>query len=702
MIATRHGLLIATVMAAALLAGCGSGGGSGNSEANVALLEATPREKLTPTATASCDALKSYVSESIAESMLRTGWGGCPSCIVPMLEGAPLAADGAGADRFTGTNNQEAGVDELDRVEAGQDGFFYLLDGRHLVIARASPATELREVGHLELTRTGYPTGLILDETNNRLVVAVADHSKARPSPVAAIAPDHGYEPVVELLFIDVLDRTQPVVDRRFAIEGYSMTVRRIGQRVHLASHFTPLTPQAIFADEPLRRLQETYFSLTERDSNRGRELEAEIRTRVAALIVPIDAGEFLPERRIARGDGLYEAIPDPTCDDVATPDVSMGYALTSITSVDTDGREAHTLSLTNNAWQVYASHNQFYLLQDSGGWQWNENQRQQTAIYSIAVGEGAPAYRALGLVDGWANSSFQLSEDKGYLRIATSRDEYDPESDTRLQDNHLFVLKDDTAGALAEVGAINGYAPGERIFSARFLGDRGFVVTFRQIDPLFAFDLSNPRDPRLLGDVEIPGVSTYIHPLDEKHLLTIGLNGDDTGLDWQMRLQIFDVQDLTKPRLLHAYVPEFGGGEGAWSAAVNDHLAFNYFPEARTLTIPVQLWGRRHDESFSGFASYAVSTQDGFSELGLMNHADLAHATYCPETASGSASVACDEGYYLEAATPARAIGAVIDGEQYIFTISDVGVKAARGDALSDAIAVLPLSYPNHYWWWF
>ena len=699
---SHRGSFILVVTAAALIAGCGSGGDTGNSVADGAPLGATPREKLTPTETGSCDALKSYVSESIAESMLGSGWGRCPSCVVAFAEGAPIAADGADGDRFTGTNNQEAGVDELDRVEAGQDGHFYLLDGRHLVIALGSPAAQLREVGHLELTTDGYPSGLILDEMNDRLVVAVAGRSGERSARLALIAPDHAFDPVVELLFIDVRDRTRPVVERRLAIQGYNLAVRRIGQRVHLVSHYTPTTPQALYADDRLRELQEKYFSLTERDSGKGRDLAAEIRVRIAELIAPIEAADFLPTRWAASGETPYEEIPNPTCNGVATPEVNMAFALTSVTSVDTDGRDAHTLSLTNNAWQVYASRNHFYLLQGSGGWWWDENQRQQTAIYSIAVGDDPPAYRALGLVDGWVDSSFQLSEHEGYLRVATNRDEYDPVTDGRVQDNHLFVLRDDATGALAQVGAVNGYAPGERIFSARFLGKRGFVVTFRQIDPLFAFDLSNPRDPRLLGDVEIPGVSTYIHPLDEKHLLTIGLNGDDTGLDWQMRLQIFDVQDLTAPRLIHAYVPEFGGGAGAWSAAVNDHLAFSYFPEAGTLTIPVQLWGRSYEESFSGFASYSVSTLNGFSELGLMNHGDLAHAAYCPESGAGSASVACDEGYYLEAATPARAIGAVIDGENYVFTISDVGVKAARGDALSDAIAVLPLSYPNDYWWWF
>ena len=82
--------------------------------------------------------------------------------------------------------------------------------------------------------------------------------------------------------------------------------------------------------------------------------------------------------------------------------------------------------------------------------------------------------------------------------------------------------------------------------------------MTFRQIDPLFTFDLSNPRDPRLAGEVEIKGVSTYIHPLDDAHLLTIGFDGDENRLNGDFRLQIFDVRNLEDPRLIHSLVPLF------------------------------------------------------------------------------------------------------------------------------------------------
>jgi hypothetical protein len=447
--------------------------------------------------------------------------------------------------------------------------------------------------------------------------------------------------------------------------------------------------------------LQQRYLQ-TERGSAEADVLAREVRGRVDELLADAPAAEFLPRRWRAGADGTYRSVPDEACAGVAVPEVSMRFALTSVTSVGTDGDDDATLSLTNNAWQVYASRNHVYLIQTSDGWWWRELQRQQTAIYQVAVGEGAPEYRALGVVDGRIGSAFQLGEHEGVLRVATSRDELDPATGTRRQDNHLFVLEDDGAGTLRTIGQVRGYAPGETIFSSRFLDTRGFVVTFRQIDPLFAFDLSDPRDPRLVGELEIPGVGTYLHPVDDNHLLTIGLNGDDQGLDWQVRLQIFDVRDLARPRLVHALVPDFGPAGEAWSPATYDHLAFNYFPAAGMLTIPVQYRGESEADHFSGFVSFAVSVQDGITELGRTDHGDLARAQYCGEGQAPGVRMACQHGHYLEAAMPSRAVGGVIDGEHFLFTVSDVGIKAASGADVATPIAVLPLPYPNLYWWWF
>jgi hypothetical protein len=282
---------------------------------------------------------------------------------------------------------------------------------------------------------------------------------------------------------------------------------------------------------------------------------------------------------------------------------------------------------------------------------------------------------------------------------VATNRSEFDPAASQWLRDNHLFVLGDNGAGRLNVVGKVGGFAAGERIFSTRFLGTRGFVVTFRQIDPLFTFDLSVPQDPRLVGQVEIPGVSTYLHPLDDAHLLTIGYDGDQNRLNGQFALQIFDVQNLAEPRLLHKLVPKFEAPGFAWTLATHDHLAFNYFPEGGTLTVPVQYYASSLGDDFSGFIAFSVSAANGFSELGRLDHSDLARAEYCA-TPTGVVPVKCSTGAYLAAAQPRRAVSAQLGGATYVYTLSNVGMKVSAAPTFGTAIAKLPLPGGNTYPW--
>ena len=144
---------------------------------------------------------------------------------------------------------------------------------------------------------------------------------------------------------------------------------------------------------------------------------------------------------------------------------------------------------------------------------------------------------------------------------------------------NHVFILSGDDA--LNVVGEVRDIAVNERIWSSRFVGDMAYLVTFRNIDPLWTIDLSNPEQPVILGELEVPGVSTYIHPLtDAGHLLTIGFGGDDDGLDWNTQISLFDVQDPTTPTWPCISIRSRAGCGWyyAWSEANYEHKAFQYW----------------------------------------------------------------------------------------------------------------------------
>ncbi len=698
----RH--VLAGLSLAALAACGGSGGNNGNAGPIVAgpgdVLRSTPPEMLALKQPQSCDAFRSYVSESIADLILNIGVIACPGCAVSVGGGAQLAAaagtDAQSFDAFTGTNSQEAGVDEIDHVEVNAGGYFFLIDGRHLVVADGLPPADLNEVASLELKQDGYIEGLLLDADNDRLVVVASEFSFFDPLPLSILPPSR---PNTELLFIDVADPTNPVIERRLSIEGFKLAVRRIGNRIHAVAHTTPPIPTTISSSVRLLGLrQDLANSIASNNGTVQANLESEIRDLVNSLVAATDPDEFLPDITLHVG-GQSTSVGSPVCADVAIPDVTMPFALTSVTSIDSDGSNVSSLKVANNSWNVYASEQHVYLTQTSGGWWFADRQRQQTAIHKIAVGAGAPRSVATGVVDGWAGSSFQYSEHRGFLRVVTSRSEFDPAVRIFLRDHSLYVLEDDGVGSLEVVGSERGFGAMETIFSARLVGDRGFVVTFRQIDPLFTFDLSDPVNPQLVGELEIPGVSTYIHPLGDTHLLTIGYDGNDTRLNGDFAVSIFDVQRLDDPRLVHRFVPVFDKPGFAWTPAVWDHLAFNYFDEAGTLTIPLQYSASSWDDHFSGFLALSIDTIDGISELGRLDHSDLARAVHCTGPNALAPSL-CDSGVYLEAATPRRSVSALFGSEPFIYTLSNLGMKVSAADDFANPVAVLPLPYRNEYPW--
>ena len=698
--------LVPSGIAMLLLAACGSGGGNdgdpGPGPGPVDTLVTTPTARLALQQNNSCDELRDYVGDTIADLFIDGTHLPCIDCAFTiggedgLAAGSP--ADPATFDNFTGTNSQEAGVDELDLVEADANGNFYLVDGDYLVVSNGLPPEDLREIASLPIMESGFANGLLLDEVNSRLVIAVTDFREQDLALGSTIAPEVWAQPMVELFFIDVADPANPVITKQLLLEGFKVAARRIDARVHVVSHFAPVMPITILEDIDLINLVQRYHDAVANESPAANDLEQQIRDRVDLLLAQIEIEEFIPGIWEKDTGGDYVSIASANCE-VTMPDVSLQYALTSITSIDSDGENAGNLVVANTAWNVYASQSNLYLIQPSAGWWWDRWQREQTAIYKFAIGDGAAEYRAMGVVDGTAWNSFQYSEYDDHLRVATNRNEFDPADGTWTQDNHLFVLADDASGALNVVGSVRGYGENEAIFSSRFLGDRGFVVTFRRIDPLFAFDLSDPQNPQLMGELEIPGVSTYIHPLDDNHLLTVGFSGDEFGLNPGFQLQIFDVQDLASPQQLHVFEPDFTADGFAWTQAAYNHLAFNYYADAGVLTIPVQYFANELDEHFSGFAAFSVDPLNGFAELGRLDHSDLARDEYCPDTPDPGE--ACVFGYYLEAANPLRSVSATVGNDTIVYTFSNVGIRASNASDFSTPLATLPLDYPNRFWWW-
>ena len=241
--------------------------------------------------------------------------------------------------------------------------------------------------------------------------------------------------------------------------------------------------------------------------------------------------------------------------------------------------------------------------------------------------------------------SQFALSEEQGVLRAASTAG-FDDDAES------LVTTLADRDGRLVQLGQVGGLGRGERIFAVRFLGDVGYVVTFRQVDPLYTVDLADPARPVVRGELKIPGYSAYLHPLGDDLLLGVGQNATDEGRTTGLQLSLFDVSDLANPaRLAQLQIGEkYSGSEVEW-----DHHAFLFWPATGLVVLPVD------SETFSGAAGFTVSRAGGIAALGQIAHAEGGRTAFAP---------------------PVRR--AVVVGDR-LFTISELGAEASTLGGLAE-----------------
>jgi hypothetical protein len=236
---------------------------------------------------------------------------------------------------------------------------------------------------------------------------------------------------------------------------------------------------------------------------------------------------------------------------------------------------------------------------------------------------------------------------------------------------NGLYVLRR-SGNRLEKTGEVTGLARDERLYAARFEGARGYLVTFRNVDPLFTVDLSNPASPRVAGELKVPGYSTYIHPLGATHLLTIGRDVSEDGrIMGGVTLQIFDVTNVASPALVHRLAL---GSRYSSSEAEYDHKAFNYFASRGLLAIPYSDWSAARGDRFtSGLEILRATAATGIESLGSVDHTDL--------FVGGPT-----EGY-----TWAPNVRRSVMMEDYVWSLSSAGAKLSDTRDLARANQAIP-----------
>jgi hypothetical protein len=520
------------------------------------------------------------------------------------------AAAAAKAKSASGTNNQVAGVDEADIVKN---------DGRYVYVAMNGALRILEAMRPHVLSVTKLP-GAVREMfvEGDRAVVYVAYGGSGRaPCTYGYDCQFAGDGSSTKIIVLDVADRSAPKISRQIDLSGSLTAARRIGATVHTVvadgDSDTPAYstwPEGMDSCGVRERTVRAKFAKLRRDN---------ARKIMASISLPV-----------IRDQGVEK----PLCENLLRTPLADGEAYTTIVSFDLrdDASPAATATLQSRPGAVFASADALYLStvhhKGMGGRGWYSfypSVSEVSDVHKFRIGE-RPAdtrYVGSGTVPGHVLNQFAMDEYYGYLRIATTRGKVpDPKVASAVS-----ILAEGADGNLVRVGAVDGLAPGEDIRAVRFDGDRGYVVTFKKTDPLFVLDLYHPARPAVLGELKIPGFSTYMHRIDPDHLLSIGFDANDHG-DFAyfdgVILQLFDVSQPTEPKLLHK---EKIGTRGSSSEAATNHLAFNYFGERGLLAIPMTVCDGGGDGTFgnqlafSGLFVYSVSVDKGFSRLGGVDH---------------------------------------------------------------------------------
>ena len=434
-----------------------------------------------------------------------------------------------------GTNNQVARVDEADFVKFNGQHIFQLHKGT-LKILKAWPANAMNLISSLKVE--GAPQEMLVNESH-AVVMAVRS------------------ERLIASLY-DIQNVNEPNLVTRFEIPGTYKTARLVGDTLRVVNY--EHMNRGMFWKTGKTVTQPNWFQ-----TPRSPRKELNIKPTIQVT-----------------GQNKREIDTTDNCKNVWVPEKSYAQVLTRLIRIDLKQKQYDETLAFVNPMTVYTSEKNIYLTATgrNRAFDWGF---QKTAIHQFGIEAGVQAgYRSTGVVNGTLVNQFAMDEHKGHLRVATNGSEKNEKGQWN-QVSRIHILKQ-SGRKLVKVSESAEMGRGERLYSVRFDGDKGYVVTFRQVDPLYTLDLSNPKKPQVVGELKIPGFSTYIHKLDSTHLLTIGKDADPkTGRARGMKLSVFDVSNFAHPREVKSLLFK----KNVSSEATYEHKAFSFYRDKGVLAIP-------------------------------------------------------------------------------------------------------------------
>ena len=501
-----------------------------------------------------------------------------------------------GLSNYSQTNVQVEGVDEADIIKT--DGrYLYLVANNRLYIVDAQDPSNMKVVStkvfkmnqETETVSSGEnPIEMYLDVASQRLIlvsncwqyekmpVNTTDPANAEPGSEGSssdaapaesiedgvtydekIAPDYYYnynnKQYTTTRIYDLTDRSAPDLVRQFSQDGYYISSRKINNAVYV---ITNQYQYRVYADTTAELKPEEVFPATcdTTDPTASEDWDT----------VPADSIAILPEG-----------------------DISNQLILSAIDIVD-DGSKPDLLAVLGSAGIIYASGENLYVAAYTYEWDGKETSipAYSTDIFRFRLAGAQISEAGKGSVPGYVLNQFSMDEYDGYFRIATTTGEVWTTEGENVAKNNLYVLD----SGMKIVGKVTGLAPGETIKSVRFMSAKAYVVTFRTTDPLFVIDLAVPTAPKVLGQLKIPGYSTYLHPYSDTMLLGFGYDvktEGDFAYNMGIKVSLFDIADFNNPQELSTILL---GGRGSYAAVLDNHKALLFSKEKNLIAFPASL----------------------------------------------------------------------------------------------------------------
>ncbi len=608
-----------------------------------------------------CDDLLDYYVTHALEQVGPYGlngywWGGpMPMMVEEMATSdaaAPAGADGgltAGVD-YSVTNVQTEGVDEPDMVKTNGTHIFTLTDNR-LVVTSVDGA-ELSHLDVLEFRGEEWFGEMLLD--GDTILLTGQAWS--------------GRSEVVSLVEVDISDPTDITVVRRMQIDGRYVSSRLADGVVRLVIRSFPVgfewaTPEGS-----------------------GLRAEREATEKNKEIIRNSTFDNWLPyfvltdEVTGSETDGVLA-----DCGRVYAPPSFSGLATVSVLSFDLDSgglTDIETDGVVAEGETIYASTEALYvatqrwidwgILQEAGD-AFDAAEEFRTQVHKFSFSGDRVTYVASGEVPGFLNGQWAMSEHEGDLRVASTLDPWGWWT-SETSESFLTVLRPD-GGELSEIGQVGGLGRGERIYAVRFIGPMGYVVTFRQTDPLYVIDVSDPTDPTVAGELKILGYSAYLHPVGDGLLVGIGQDADERGRTEGTQVSLFDVSDPANPERIDQITFEGGYSQAEW-----DHRAFLFWPARDLLFTPYQMWQWHEETEKQSFDAGALAIRVGDGMLG--HEATLRNGLDGPYTYGEDDVIDAErEGIWFD---PWRAqVSRIVIIGEYIFTVGPSGIGIHTLDGL-------------------